>query len=41
VWTDAGDALRIHLLQCSPHPAILSKMIRACYGDGRNIEATR
>jgi hypothetical protein len=33
--------LRIHLLQCSPHQAILSKMMRACYGDGRNIEATR
>jgi DNA-binding transcriptional ArsR family regulator len=33
--------LRIHLLQCSPHQAILSKMMRTCYGDGRNIEATR
>jgi len=33
--------LRIHLLQCSPHQAILSKTMPACYGDGRNIEATR
>jgi hypothetical protein len=33
--------LRIHLLQRSLHPAILSKMIWACYGESRNIEATR